>query len=157
MFPNKLIQGTKLPFQRTPLRRRAGAVPAPQHLCTAAPTTARQCPCSDDTNKRCSVEASGSLMLDRHLLANPHRYEYINPKPSSLCEQVVIKHLDDAHEQLDRAIAAALRQRKPVYINIACNLGGAVHPSFARSPIPFSIVPKASGTPPSVPLTSQGA
>lgn len=59
---------------------------------------------------------------------------------------MVIKHLDDAHEQLDRAIAAALRLKKPVYINIACNLGGAVHPTFARSPIPFSIAHKVGSS-----------
>ena len=53
-----------------------------------------------------------------------------------------IKCLENAHEQIDRAIAAALREQKPVYINIACNLGAMEHPSFSSSPIPLAINPK---------------
>lgn len=40
--------------------------------------------------------------------------------------QVQIHCLSDAHEQIDHAIAAALRQRLPVYINICCNVAGEV-------------------------------
>ena len=55
-----------------------------------------------------------------------------------------MKHLDDAHDQLDLVIATALRERKPVYINIACNLAGETHPTFTEDPIPFAIYPKVA-------------
>jgi len=60
------------------------------------------------------------------------------------CEQVVIKSLDTAHELIDRAIAAALRNSKPVYISVACNLAGLHHPSFAKAPVPYALSPKLS-------------
>jgi pyruvate decarboxylase len=60
------------------------------------------------------------------------------------CEQVVIKSLDTAHELIDRAIAAALRNSKPVYISVACNLESLHHPSFAKAPIPYALTPKLS-------------
>ena len=37
-------------------------------------------------------------------------------------EAVVIRHIEDAHRLLHRALAAAIKKRKPVYIEIACNL-----------------------------------
>ena len=61
--------------------------------------------------------------------------------------QAAVKHLDDAHDQLDLVIATALRERKPVYINIACNLAGETHPTFTEEPIPFAIYPKVGPAP----------
>lgn len=55
--------------------------------------------------------------------------------------QAVVKNLDDAHEQIDTAIATALRERKPVYISIACNLFGIPHPSFIEQHVPFYLTP----------------
>ena len=66
-----------------------------------------------------------------------------NPNPRS---QAAVKHLDDAHDQLDLVIATALRERKPVYINIACNLAGEAHPTFTEDPVPFAIYPKVRRT-----------
>ena len=37
-------------------------------------------------------------------------------------EAVVIRHIEDAHRLLHRALEAAIQKRKPVYIEIACNL-----------------------------------
>ena len=45
--------------------------------------------------------------------------------------QTQIVHLEDAHGLLDAAVAAAIRNSKPVYISVCCNLAGEVHPSFA--------------------------
>ncbi|MBW4442041.1 MAG: hypothetical protein KME10_12535 [Plectolyngbya sp. WJT66-NPBG17] len=46
-------------------------------------------------------------------------------------EAVVIRHIEDAHRLLHRALEAAIQKRKPVYIEIACNL--------VTAPIPKSI------------------
>jgi len=40
-----------------------------------------------------------------------------------------IEHLDDAPEMIDRAVNDCLRHRKPVYLEIACNLAGESVPS----------------------------
>ncbi|PWA43533.1 thiamine pyrophosphate (TPP)-dependent enzyme [Artemisia annua] len=60
------------------------------------------------------------------------------------CYQVVVNNLEDAHEQIDTAISTALKESKPVYISIGCNLAAIPHPSFSREPIPFSLSPKLS-------------
>lgn len=46
--------------------------------------------------------------------------------------------------QVDFAIAEALRQQKPVYISISCNLPGLPYPTFDEVPVPFAISPKLS-------------
>ncbi|MFB2897579.1 hypothetical protein ACE1CI_32065 [Aerosakkonemataceae cyanobacterium BLCC-F50] len=43
----------------------------------------------------------------------------------------MIRHIEDAHRLLHRALEAAILKRKPVYIEIACNL--------ATVPIPKSV------------------
>ncbi|MEX0866395.1 MAG: thiamine pyrophosphate-binding protein [Pirellulales bacterium] len=40
-------------------------------------------------------------------------------------EAIVIQHPTEAPAQIDRAIDAALRTRKPVYLEVACNIAGA--------------------------------
>uniref|UniRef100_A0A7S0YE52 pyruvate decarboxylase n=1 Tax=Polytomella parva TaxID=51329 RepID=A0A7S0YE52_9CHLO len=58
------------------------------------------------------------------------------------CCQVLISHLEDAYRQVDVAISEAVRHRKPVYIEVSCNLASLPHPSFSRvlsAPIPFVI------------------
>jgi pyruvate decarboxylase len=50
--------------------------------------------------------------------------------------------LDNAHEQIDKAVSACLKESKPVYISVSCNLAGTVHPSFTRSTIPYAIAPQ---------------
>ncbi|XP_062016206.1 pyruvate decarboxylase 2-like isoform X1 [Rosa rugosa] len=61
---------------------------------------------------------------------------------SVTCYQAVVNNLEDAHEQIDTAISTALKQSKPVYISISCNLPGISHPTFGREPIPFSLSPR---------------
>ena len=46
-------------------------------------------------------------------------------------EAVVIRHIEDAHRLLHRALEAAIQKRKPVYVEIACNL--------VTTPIPQSV------------------
>ncbi|KAM6576418.1 hypothetical protein CsatB_028255 [Cannabis sativa] len=62
------------------------------------------------------------------------------------CQQVVVNNLDNAQEQIDGAIAAALEHSKPVYISISCNLPGLSHPSFLRNSLPFSLPVRLSNT-----------
>lgn len=53
-----------------------------------------------------------------------------------------MNNLEDAHEQIDTAISTALKESKPVYISIGCNLPGIPHPTFSRDPVPFSLSAK---------------
>ncbi|MCO5547557.1 hypothetical protein L7F22_001007 [Adiantum nelumboides] len=52
--------------------------------------------------------------------------------------------LESAHELIDKAISTALRESKPVYINVSCNLAGLPHPTFSREPVPYAISPRLS-------------
>ena len=52
--------------------------------------------------------------------------------------------LDDARLQVDHTIATAMRESKPVYINICCNLASIPHPSFTLDPVPYAIAYKTS-------------
>ncbi|KAJ0791727.1 putative pyruvate decarboxylase [Helianthus annuus] len=54
----------------------------------------------------------------------------------------VVNNLEDAHELIDTAISTALKESKPVYISISCNLPAIPHPTFSREPVPFSLSPK---------------
>lgn len=56
--------------------------------------------------------------------------------------QAVVNNLDDAHELIDTAISTALKESKPVYISVSCNLPAIPHPTFSREPVPFSLSPK---------------
>ncbi|KAK1396717.1 Pyruvate decarboxylase [Heracleum sosnowskyi] len=60
------------------------------------------------------------------------------------CYQAVIANLEDAHEQVDRAISTCVKESKPVYISISCNISGIPHSTFTRIPIPFAIPPRLS-------------
>lgn len=53
-----------------------------------------------------------------------------------------MNNLEDAHEQIDTAISTALKESKPAYISVSCNLAGLPHPTFSREPVPFSLNPK---------------
>ncbi|WOK95834.1 pyruvate decarboxylase 1 [Canna indica] len=60
------------------------------------------------------------------------------------CFQAVVNNLEDAHELIDTAISTAVKESKPVYISISCNLPGIPHPTFSRDPVPFFLSPKLS-------------
>ena len=53
------------------------------------------------------------------------------------CKAVRIVHPDTAPQLIDEAISAALRERKPAYIEIPCNLSAAP----CSEPAPFSMLP----------------
>ncbi|CAA3009034.1 pyruvate decarboxylase 1 [Olea europaea subsp. europaea] len=60
------------------------------------------------------------------------------------CFQAVVNNLEDAHELIDTAISTALKESKPVYISVSCNLPAIPHPTFSREPVPFMLSPKVS-------------
>jgi pyruvate decarboxylase len=53
------------------------------------------------------------------------------------CAAVRILHADNAPSMIDHAISTALRERKPAYIEIACNLSDAL----CHEPVPFEMAP----------------
>ncbi|MQM22715.1 hypothetical protein Taro_055771, partial [Colocasia esculenta] len=59
-----------------------------------------------------------------------------------LWKQAVVNNLEDSHELIDTAISTALKESKPVYISISCNLVAIPHPTFSREPVPFSLSPR---------------
>lgn len=63
--------------------------------------------------------------------------------------QAVVNNLEDAHELIDTAISTALKESKPVYISVGCNLAGIPHPTFVHEPVPFSLSPKYVSSQPS--------
>ncbi|KAE9591975.1 putative pyruvate decarboxylase [Lupinus albus] len=59
-------------------------------------------------------------------------------------DAAVVNNLEDAHELIDTAISTALKESKPVYISIGCNLPGIPYPTFNHEPVPFALNPKLS-------------
>ncbi|KAK9152966.1 hypothetical protein Sjap_000446 [Stephania japonica] len=57
------------------------------------------------------------------------------------CAQAVVRSLDGAQELVDNAILMALKESKPVYISICCNLPGITHATLAQEPTPYLISP----------------
>ncbi|KAJ7545532.1 hypothetical protein O6H91_09G123700 [Diphasiastrum complanatum] len=49
-----------------------------------------------------------------------------------------------AQELIDHAISTALKESKPVYISISCNLPAIPHPTFSFEPVKYSIARKLS-------------
>ncbi|KAH7276989.1 hypothetical protein KP509_39G029400 [Ceratopteris richardii] len=54
--------------------------------------------------------------------------------------------LDTSHELIDKAISTAVRESKPVYVSVSCNLAGLPHPTFSREPVPYAISPRFSNS-----------
>ncbi|CAI9107006.1 OLC1v1006270C1 [Oldenlandia corymbosa var. corymbosa] len=86
----------------------------------------------------------GTNRILHHTIGLPDFSQELRCFQTVTCYQAVVTHLEDAHEQIDRAISTALKESKPVYISISCNLPGIPHPTFSREPIPFSISPRLS-------------
>lgn len=86
----------------------------------------------------------GTNRILHHTIGLPDFSQELRCFQTVTCAQAVVNHLDDAHEQIDTAISTALKESKPVYISISCNLPGIPHPTFARDPVPFFLAPKTS-------------
>ncbi|KAM3231773.1 pyruvate decarboxylase 2-like [Capsicum chacoense] len=86
----------------------------------------------------------GTNRILHHTIGLPHFSQELRCFQTVTCYQAVVNNLEDAHEQIDRAIATALKESKPVYISISCNLPAIPHPTFSRDPIPFCLSPRLS-------------
>ncbi|OEL29872.1 Pyruvate decarboxylase 2 [Dichanthelium oligosanthes] len=86
----------------------------------------------------------GTNRILHHTIGLPDFSQELRCFQTVTCHQAVVTNLDDAHEQIDTAIATALRESKPVYLSISCNLPGLPHPTFSRDPVPFFLSPRMS-------------
>lgn len=86
----------------------------------------------------------GTNRILHHTIGLPDFSQELRCFQTVTCYQAVVNNLDDAHEQIDTAISTALKESKPVYISVSCNLAGIPHSSFSREPVPFSISPRLS-------------
>lgn len=69
-------------------------------------------------------------------------YKYVkNMFAHVTCHSVIIEHLYDAPYQIDNAILAAIRRKKPVYIEIACNISSLE--TFIPEDLDFNFLPKS--------------
>ncbi|KAG6516003.1 hypothetical protein ZIOFF_026450 [Zingiber officinale] len=86
----------------------------------------------------------GTNRIIHHTIGLPDFSQELRCFQTVTCFQAVVNNLEDAHELVDTAISTALKESKPVYISISCNLPGIAHPTFSREPVPFFLVPKVS-------------
>ncbi|XP_015874377.3 pyruvate decarboxylase 1 [Ziziphus jujuba] len=86
----------------------------------------------------------GTNRILHHTIGLPDFSQELRCFQNVTCTQAVVNNLDDAHELIDTAISTALKESKPAYISISCNLPGIPHPTFARDPVPFFLAPKIS-------------
>ncbi|PSS34700.1 Pyruvate decarboxylase [Actinidia chinensis var. chinensis] len=86
----------------------------------------------------------GTNRILHHTIGLPDFSQELRCFQTVTCFQAVVNNLEDAHELIDTAISTALKECKPVYISISCNLPGLPHPTFCREPVPFVISPRLS-------------
>ncbi|KAL0291674.1 UNVERIFIED_CONTAM: Pyruvate decarboxylase 1 [Sesamum calycinum] len=86
----------------------------------------------------------GTNRVLHHTIGLPDFSQELRCFQTVTCFQAVVNNLEDAHELIDTAISTALKESKPVYISVSCNLPAIPHPTFSREPVPFSLSPKLS-------------
>jgi pyruvate decarboxylase len=86
----------------------------------------------------------GTNRILHHTIGLPDFSQELRCFQTVTCHQAVVNNLEDAHEQIDTAISTAVKESKPVYISISCNLPAIPHPTFSREPVPFFLAPKVS-------------
>ncbi|XP_057512818.1 pyruvate decarboxylase 1 [Actinidia eriantha] len=86
----------------------------------------------------------GTNRILHHTIGLPDFSQELRCFQTVTCFQAVVNNLEDAHELIDTAISTALKECKPVYISISCNLPGLPHPTFCREPVPFVLSPRLS-------------
>ncbi|XP_010922580.1 pyruvate decarboxylase 2 [Elaeis guineensis] len=86
----------------------------------------------------------GTNRILHHTIGLPDFSQELRCFQTVTCYQAVVNHLEDAHELIDTAISTALKESKPVYISVSCNLPAIPHPTFSREPVPFFLSPRLS-------------
>ncbi|GAB4857351.1 Pyruvate decarboxylase 3 [Ancistrocladus abbreviatus] len=86
----------------------------------------------------------GTNRILHHTIGLPDFSQELRCFQTVTCFQAVVNNLDDAHDLIDTAISTALRESKPVYISVSCNLSAIPHHTFSREPVLFSISPRIS-------------
>ncbi|PKU64034.1 pyruvate decarboxylase 1 [Dendrobium catenatum] len=86
----------------------------------------------------------GTNRILHHTIGLPDFSQELQCFRTVTCFQAVVNNLDDAHELIDTAISTALKESKPVYISVACNLPAIPHPTFCHEPVPFFLTPRLS-------------
>ncbi|KAM7262968.1 hypothetical protein ACFE04_000651 [Oxalis oulophora] len=86
----------------------------------------------------------GTNRILHHTIGLPDFSQELRCFQNVTCYQAVVNNLEDAHELIDTAISTAVKESKPVYISIGCNLAAIPHPTFSREPVPFSLSPRLS-------------
>ncbi|XP_042066772.1 pyruvate decarboxylase 1-like [Salvia splendens] len=86
----------------------------------------------------------GTNRILHHTIGLPDFSQEMRCFQTVTCYQAVVNNLEDSHELIDTAISTALKESKPVYISISCNLSAIPHPTFSCEPVPFSLTPKLS-------------
>ncbi|XP_047983646.1 pyruvate decarboxylase 1-like [Salvia hispanica] len=86
----------------------------------------------------------GSNRILHHTIGLPDFSQELRCFQTVTCYQAVVNNLENARELIDTAISSALKESKPVYISVSCNLPGIVHPSYTPHPLPLSTFPKES-------------
>ncbi|XP_031496501.1 pyruvate decarboxylase 1-like [Nymphaea colorata] len=86
----------------------------------------------------------GTNRILHHTIGLPDFSQELRCFQTVTCYQAVVNNLDDAHELIDTAIATSLKESKPVYISISCNLPSIPHPTFSREPVPYFLAPKVT-------------
>ncbi|THU72745.1 hypothetical protein C4D60_Mb04t15430 [Musa balbisiana] len=84
----------------------------------------------------------GTNRILHHTIGLPDFSQELRCFQTVTCHQAVVNHMDEAHEMIDTAISTALKESKPVYISISCNLPGIPHPTFVNEPVPYFLTPK---------------
>ncbi|CAL5351526.1 unnamed protein product [Camellia sinensis] len=86
----------------------------------------------------------GTNRILHHTIGLPDFSQELRCFQTVTCYQAVVNNLEDAHELIDNTISTALKESKPVYISVSCNLPAIPYPTFSREPVPFSISPRLS-------------
>ncbi|CAL9083339.1 unnamed protein product [Musa acuminata var. zebrina] len=87
----------------------------------------------------------GTNRILHHTIGLPDFSQEVRCFQTVTCyQQAVVNNLENAHELLDTAISTAMKDSKPVYISISCNLPAIPHPTFSRDPVPFFLSPRLS-------------
>ncbi|KAM0927456.1 hypothetical protein ACQ4PT_002890 [Festuca glaucescens] len=86
----------------------------------------------------------GTNRILHHTIGLPDFSQELRAFQTVTCYQAVVNNVDDAQEQIDKAISTGLKESKPVYISVSCNLPSVSHPTFSRDPVPYFLAPRMS-------------